>query len=90
MSLSISFGSSFVVTLDCLEFLFRTMGFKGDKIKAWCEEIKITKNVTVVAHPQANGQVEVLNRVLVDSLKKRLEQEKTNWVDELPLVFCDY
>lgn len=66
------------------------MGCKGDKIKTWCEEIKINKNVTVVAHHQANGQVEVLNRVLVDRLKKRLEQEKTNWVDELPSVLCDY
>lgn len=34
--------------------------FKGDKIKAWCKELKIMQNFTVVAHSQANGQVEVL------------------------------
>lgn len=44
------------------------------------------QNFIVVAHPQENGQVEVLKRIMVDGVKKLLEQEKTNWVDELPFV----
>lgn len=39
-----------------------------------------------MAHSQANGQVEVINMVIVDRIKKRLEHEKTNWMDELPSV----
>lgn len=37
--------------------------FKGDKIKAWCNEMKIEQIFTAVTHPQANGQVEVINGV---------------------------
>lgn len=50
--------------------------FKGEKIQAWCEEMMIKQIFIAVAHPQANGQVEVVNRVLLDGLKKRLEHEK--------------
>lgn len=45
---------------------------------ALCIELKITQNFTTVAHSQANGQVEVINRVLVDGMKKILKQENTN------------
>lgn len=45
---------------------------------------------TAVAHPQVNGQVEVINRALFDGLKKRLEHEKTSWIDELPSVLLAY
>lgn len=48
------------------------------------------QNFIVVAHPQENGQVEVLKRIMVDGVKKLLEQEKTNWVDELPFVLWAY
>lgn len=43
--------------------------FKGEKIQAWCEEMMIKQIFTAMAHPQANGQVEVINRVLLDGIK---------------------
>lgn len=55
---------------------------KGDKIQACCKEMKIEQIFTTVAHPQANEQVEVIKRVLLDSLKKRLEHEKMSWLEE--------
>lgn len=52
--------------------------------------MKIAQAFTAVAHPQANGHVEVINRILLDELKKRLEREKTIWVEELPSVMWAY
>ncbi|XP_012830533.1 PREDICTED: uncharacterized protein LOC105951629 [Erythranthe guttata] len=40
--------------------------FNGKKIRAWCEEMKITQKFVAVAHPQANGQVESTNRTIVN------------------------
>lgn len=60
--------------------------FKGSGITKWCTQMGIKQHFTIVAHPQANGQVEVINRVIIDGLKKRLEQEGTSWVEELPSI----
>lgn len=43
-----------------------------------------------IAHPQSNGQVEVTNRTIKEGLKKRLDEAKGRWVDELPSVLWDY
>ena len=37
-------------------------------------------------YPQANGQAEVSNKVILDGIKKRLEAAKGKWVEELPSV----
>uniref|UniRef100_A0A2N9H259 RNase H type-1 domain-containing protein n=1 Tax=Fagus sylvatica TaxID=28930 RepID=A0A2N9H259_FAGSY len=39
-----------------------------------------------LAYPQANGQAEISNKVFMDGIKKRLEQVKGKWVEELPSV----
>ncbi|KAL0400183.1 UNVERIFIED_CONTAM: hypothetical protein Sradi_2361600 [Sesamum radiatum] len=39
--------------------------FQGRKIQEWCQGLRIKQRFTMVAHPQANGQVEVTNRILV-------------------------
>ena len=41
-------------------------------------------------HPQANGQVEVVNKNLKSSMKKRLEEAKGRWPEELPQVMWAY
>ncbi|KAL0455176.1 UNVERIFIED_CONTAM: hypothetical protein Slati_0856800 [Sesamum latifolium] len=38
--------------------------FQGRKIQEWCQGLRIKQRFTTVAHPQANGQVEVTNRIL--------------------------
>ncbi|KAL0449400.1 UNVERIFIED_CONTAM: hypothetical protein Slati_1496400 [Sesamum latifolium] len=39
---------------------------------------------------QANGQIEVTNRILVQGFKKRLEKVGGNWVEELTSVLWSY
>ncbi|VFQ94432.1 unnamed protein product [Cuscuta campestris] len=43
-----------------------------------------------VAYPQANGQVENVNRTIIDGIKKKLLSEGSKWVDELPRILWTY
>jgi len=51
-----------------------------------CIEVKYTS----VAHPRANGQVECINSLILDSLKKRIHDANSKkgdkWIQELPRV----
>ena len=38
------------------------------------------------AYPQGNGLAEVVNKVIVNGLKKRLNDAKGKWVEKLPHV----
>lgn len=64
--------------------------FANDPFRAWCEELHIEQRFTSVAHPQANGQTEVTNRIILQGLKTRLGRAKGNWVEELPNVLWSY
>ncbi|RDX65042.1 Tf2-6, partial [Mucuna pruriens] len=44
----------------------------------------------IVEHPQSNGQEEVANKVILRGLRKRLEEAKGRWVEELPQVLWSY
>ncbi|KAL0448110.1 UNVERIFIED_CONTAM: hypothetical protein Slati_1938900 [Sesamum latifolium] len=56
----------------------------------WCSELHIKQRFTLVSHPQANGQVEVTNRILVQGIKKRLDRVGGNWVEELTSILWSY
>ena len=45
---------------------------------------------STLAYPQGNGQVETINKVIVNGLKKRLDDAKGIWVEELPHVLWAY
>ncbi|MCI34880.1 gypsy retrotransposon integrase-like protein, partial [Trifolium medium] len=45
---------------------------------------------TSVEHPQTNGQAEAANRVILRGLKRRLEEGKNKWVEELWSVLWAY
>ena len=42
------------------------------------------------AYPQGNGQAETVNKVIVNGHKKRLDDAKGRWVEELPHVLWTY
>ncbi|KAL0458774.1 UNVERIFIED_CONTAM: hypothetical protein Slati_0504600 [Sesamum latifolium] len=63
---------------------------QGRKIQEWFQGLRIKQRFTTVAHPQANGQVEVTNRILVQGIKRRLERVGGNWAEELTSVLWAY
>ena len=50
----------------------------------------ITNRYSTSAYPQGNGQVEAINKVIVSGLKKRLDDAKGKWVEELSHVLWTY
>ncbi|KAK8957146.1 hypothetical protein KSP39_PZI000272 [Platanthera zijinensis] len=48
--------------------------FTGKSFTKLCEDLKINLRHTIVAHPQANGQIKVTNRTILKCLKTRLEE----------------
>ncbi|RDX98563.1 Tf2-9, partial [Mucuna pruriens] len=56
----------------------------------FCQELHIRQLFTSVEHPQANGQAEAANRVILRGLRRRLEEAKGRWAEELPQVLWSY
>ncbi|RVW58039.1 hypothetical protein CK203_106958 [Vitis vinifera] len=51
---------------------------------------EIRNSYSTPRYPQSNGQAEATNKTLITALKKRLEQAKGKWVEELPGVLWAY
>ncbi|XP_063938001.1 uncharacterized protein LOC135147894 [Daucus carota subsp. sativus] len=63
--------------------------FNNAEFRSYCEDYSIELRFTSVAHPQANGQAEVGNRIILDGLKKRVEKAQGSWADEiLPILWA--
>ena len=60
--------------------------FDSKAFRRYCCELRITNRYSTLAYPQGNGQVEAVNKVIVSGLKKRLDDAKGRWVEELPHV----
>ncbi|XP_077242693.1 uncharacterized protein LOC143883228 [Tasmannia lanceolata] len=58
--------------------------FASRRFKDFCGKLGIDQRFTSVGHPQANGQVKVTNRTLLQGLKKRAENARGLWAKELP------
>ena len=50
----------------------------------------ITNRYSTPAYTQRNGQVEAVNKVIVNGLEKRLDDAKGKWVEELSHVLWTY
>ncbi|XP_071907810.1 uncharacterized protein [Coffea arabica] len=64
--------------------------FADSALQGWCSELGIRQHFTSVGHPQANGQVENVNRTILHGLKTRIELARTGWLDELPTILWAY
>ena len=64
--------------------------FDSKMFKRYCGELEITNRYSTLAYPQGNGQAEAVNKVIVSGLKKRLDDAKGKWVEELPYVLWTY
>ena len=64
--------------------------FDSKTFRSYCGELGIMNRCSTPAYPQGNGQAEAVNKVIVNELKKRLDNAKGKWVEELPHVLWTY
>ncbi|BFG17096.1 hypothetical protein CerSpe_033700 [Prunus speciosa] len=64
--------------------------FDNRKFRSYCEEKGIIQQFSSRSYPQGNGQAEKTNHTIFDCLKRRLEQRKGKWSEELPNVLWAY
>ena len=67
-------------------------GFQFDSktFRKYCYDLGIKNRYSTPAYPQENGQAEAVNKVIVNGLKKKLDDAKGKWVEELPHVLWTY
>ena len=54
--------------------------FDSKAFRRYCCELGITNRYSTSAYSQGNGQAETVNKVIVNGLKKRLDDVKGRWV----------
>ncbi|CAJ2642757.1 uncharacterized protein LOC123899916 [Trifolium pratense] len=64
--------------------------FTSEAVITFCQEKGIRNTFISVEHPQANGQAESANKVILKAIKRRLEGKKTGWVEHLLPVLWSY
>ena len=64
--------------------------FDNDAFRDFCQQLVIKNHYSFPAHPQANGQVEVINLSLLKMIKTRLKGAKGIWPNKLPNVLWAY
>ena len=68
--------------------------FDSKTFREYCSELGIKNRYSIPTYPQGNGQAEAeaeaVNKVIVNELKKRLDDAKGKWIEELPHVLWTY
>ena len=64
--------------------------FDSKTFRKYYSDLGIKNRYSTPAYPQENGQAEAVNKVIVNGLKKRLDDTKGRWIEELPHVLWTY
>uniref|UniRef100_A0A2N9HQJ4 Uncharacterized protein n=1 Tax=Fagus sylvatica TaxID=28930 RepID=A0A2N9HQJ4_FAGSY len=64
--------------------------FTSKPFMKYCSELGIRNVYSSPTYPQSNGQAEASNKTVLDGIKKRLEDAKGRWVEELPNVLWTF
>ena len=64
--------------------------FDSRAFRDFCRDLGIMNRYSTPAYPQSNGQAEVVNKTILNGLKRRLDGAKGNWAEELPNVLWAY
>ncbi|PKA54045.1 hypothetical protein AXF42_Ash016210 [Apostasia shenzhenica] len=64
--------------------------FAIQKVHNFCEEHQINLKYSSVWHPHTNGQAKAANKNILNISKKRLDDAKTRWPEELPGALWAY
>ena len=66
------------------------MQFNNKYFRVFCDDLEIKKSFSSIDHPQTNGQVEAISKIIKFNLKMKLEEHKGVWAEELPKVLWAY
>ncbi|KAI5346796.1 hypothetical protein L3X38_014675 [Prunus dulcis] len=58
--------------------------FDSELFRHFCTRLKINLFFASPAHPQSNGQVEAINKIVKKLLKRQLDKAKGAWPEKLP------
>ena len=64
--------------------------FDSKAFRKYCFDLGIKNRYSTPAYLQGNGQAEAVNKVIMNGLKKRLDDAKGRWVEKLPHVLWTY
>ena len=64
--------------------------FDSKMFRKYCDELGITNRYSTPTYLQGNGHAEAVNKVIVSGLKKRIDDAKGKWVEELPHILWTY
>ena len=66
--------------------------FDSKAFRKYCSDLGIKNRYSISTYPLENGQAEAeaVNKVIVNELKKRLDDAKGKWIEELPHVPWTY
>ncbi|XP_030950110.1 uncharacterized protein LOC115974023 [Quercus lobata] len=64
--------------------------FDSKAFRRYCSKLGIVNRYSTPAYPQSNGQAEAVNKTILNGLKKRLDDSKGIWVEELAHVLWTY
>ena len=78
------FGVPYVLISD------NGLQFDSKAFRKYCSDLGIKNRYSTPAYPQGNGLAEAINKVIVNGLKKRLDDVKGKWIEELPHVLWTY
>nr|XP_023903784.1 uncharacterized protein K02A2.6-like [Quercus suber] len=64
--------------------------FDSKSFRRYCCELGIMNRYFTLAYPKGNGEAEAVNKTIVNGLKKRLDDAKGKWIEELLHVLWTY
>lgn len=59
-------------------------------MKNFCKDSNIKLSFASVHHPQSNGQVEAVNKTIINILKRKIGDNPKTWEDTIPEVLWAY
>ena len=87
------FGWKNIVTRFGIPYTFisnNDFQFDSKTFRRYCCDLGITNRYSTLGYPQGNGQTEAINKVMVNGLKKRLDDTKGKRVGKLSHVLWTY
>ncbi|XP_016206026.1 uncharacterized protein LOC107646349 [Arachis ipaensis] len=64
--------------------------FTDNKLASFLNNFSIQHRFSSVEHPQTNGQAEAANRVILQAIKKKLNNAKGKWAELIPEILWSY